>query len=42
MQDFCDALLMNNPETGNFGSLVALTVATVDEVRRLSPVNRGG
>lgn len=31
---FCDALLRNNPETGNFGSLVALTVATVDEVRR--------
>lgn len=36
MLDFCDALLRNNPETGNFGSLVALTVATVDEVRRLS------
>eukprot|EP00903_Cladosiphon_okamuranus_P016296 g15028.t1 len=31
MQDFCDALLRNNPDTGNFGSLVALTMATVDE-----------
>lgn len=35
MLDFCDALLRNNPETGNFGSLVALTVAAVDEVRRV-------
>ncbi|CAM9601682.1 unnamed protein product, partial [Scytosiphon promiscuus] len=29
--DFCDAMLRNNPNTGNFGSLVALTVATVDQ-----------
>ncbi|CAM9174038.1 unnamed protein product, partial [Ectocarpus sp. 13 AM-2016] len=29
--DFCDAMLRNNPSTGNFGSLVALTVATADE-----------
>lgn len=35
MLDFCDALLKNNPVTGNFGSLVALTVAAVDEVRRV-------
>ena len=35
MLDFCDALLRNNPVTGNFGSLVALTVAAVDEVRRV-------
>ena len=35
MVDFCDAMLRNNSETGNLGSLVALTVATVDEVRAL-------
>lgn len=32
MSDFCDSMVQNNPETGNFGSLLALTVAVVDEV----------
>lgn len=33
MMDFCDAMLRNNPGTGNFGSLMALTTAAINEAR---------
>lgn len=32
MLDFCDKMVLNNPKTGNFGLLLTLTVAAIDEV----------
>lgn len=33
MLDFCDTMMRNNLDTGNFGLLIALTAGVVEEVR---------
>lgn len=35
MLDFCDSMVLNNVKTGNFGTLLTLMVAAVDEVHAL-------
>lgn len=42
MQDFSNAMLRNNPATGNFGTLMVLTTRVVEEVRLILDTTTGG